>query len=215
VSLVGLQLLAEIDHALRYAKEKPDVWFGGIVVIFAGDFYQFLPVGSSPLYTPISLYAGQSDSEVQKRLGRLAWKTVNTVINLTDQQRMKEDPGYGDAVNRLWVRKCTEEDVELFTSRLIKSVTNPDGIDMGDPDNFHAAAIVGTNQLREVLNARKAETACEKNMLIVCAALDKHLSCELSYAEHKTLLWLNVATLKAAHALPGYVMLFEGMPVIL
>ncbi|KAG2365166.1 hypothetical protein BDR07DRAFT_1278000 [Suillus spraguei] len=52
-------------------------------------------------------------------------------------------------------------------------------------------------------------------MLIVCAALDKLSSCELSYAEHETLLWSNVATLKAACILPGYVMLFEGMPVIL
>lgn len=101
VSLVSLQLLAEIDHALHYAKEKPDLWFGGVAVIFAGDFYQFLPVGGSPLYTPILLYAGQNNSEVQKRLGRLVWKMVNTVVNLTDQQRMKEDPEYGDAVNRL------------------------------------------------------------------------------------------------------------------
>jgi hypothetical protein len=114
VSLVSSQLLAEIDHALRYAKEKPDQWFGGIAVIFAGDFYQFPPVGGSPLYTLISLYAGQNDSEVQKRLGRLAWKMVNTVVNFTDQQRMKEGPEYGDAVNRLRVRKCTEEDVDLF-----------------------------------------------------------------------------------------------------
>ncbi|KAG2746801.1 hypothetical protein P692DRAFT_20642764, partial [Suillus brevipes Sb2] len=52
-SLLSLQLLAEIDHALRYAKERPNLWFGGIVVIFSGDFYQYPPVGGSALYTPI------------------------------------------------------------------------------------------------------------------------------------------------------------------
>jgi hypothetical protein len=45
VLLVGLQLLAKINHALRFTKERPDKWFGGIVVIFSGDFYQFPPVG--------------------------------------------------------------------------------------------------------------------------------------------------------------------------
>ncbi|KAG2352758.1 hypothetical protein BDR07DRAFT_1383930 [Suillus spraguei] len=139
---------------------------------------QFPPVGGNPLYMPISLYAGQNDSEVQKRLGQLAWKMVNTIVNLTDQQQMKEDPEYGDAVNHLRVRKCTEEDVDLFNSRLIKSATHQNGIDMGDPENFNAAAIVGTNELWEVLNAQKAETACgNRNKLVVCAALDKLSNC--------------------------------------
>jgi hypothetical protein len=101
VSLVSLQLLAEIDHALRFAKENPDVWFGGINVIFFGDFYQFPPVGGSPLYTPISVYAGQSKAEIKKRLGRMAWKMVNTVISLSEQERMKEDPVYGNVLNHL------------------------------------------------------------------------------------------------------------------
>jgi len=65
-SLLSLQLLAEIDHALRFAKEKPDVWFGGIAIIFAGDLFQYPPVGGSPLYTPIKPYANQTNDEIQK-----------------------------------------------------------------------------------------------------------------------------------------------------
>ena len=78
-SLLSLQLIAQIDHALRFAKERPDVWFGGVALIFAGDLYQYPPVGGSPLYMPISTYARQTNDKIQKRLGRLAWKTVNTV----------------------------------------------------------------------------------------------------------------------------------------
>ena len=48
-SLLSTQLAAEMDHAMRYAKE----YFGGVIVIFAGDFYQYPPVFGSPLYTPI------------------------------------------------------------------------------------------------------------------------------------------------------------------
>ncbi|KAG1894374.1 uncharacterized protein F5891DRAFT_893426, partial [Suillus fuscotomentosus] len=92
--------------------------FGGIVLILSGDFFQYPPVGGSALYTPISRYAGQTDDEVQKRLGRLAWKTINTVVTLTEQQRMKTDPAYGQAVSRLRVRECTYNDMELFNSRV-------------------------------------------------------------------------------------------------
>ncbi|KAG1724044.1 uncharacterized protein EDB91DRAFT_1063060 [Suillus paluster] len=84
VSLVGLQLIAEINHALQFAKEKPHLWFRGVSIIFSGNFFQFLPVWGSALYTPISLYAGQNNTEIQKRLGHLVWKLLNAVINLTE-----------------------------------------------------------------------------------------------------------------------------------
>jgi hypothetical protein len=153
VSLLSLQLLAQIDHALRYAKERPDTWFGGVTIIFAGDFYQFPPVGGTPLYTPIAAYAGQTDNEIQKRLGWLAWKTVSVVITLSKQQRMKDDVEYGLAVNRLRKRECTQDDVDVFNSRVMKTSYRPEGVDLSSIDHKRATAVVTTNELREVLNA--------------------------------------------------------------
>jgi hypothetical protein len=186
-----------------------------VSVIFSGDFFQFPPVGGSALYTPISSYAGQNDSEIQKRLGRLAWKSLNAVVNLTEQQRMKEDPAYAESVNRLRVRQCTPDDVDLFNSRLIRSANHPEGVDMGDEENWEAAAIVTTNALREILNAHKADIACaDSQTLVVCGALDK-ASRELTYSERSDLLRLNVTALKSSSSLPGHIPLYEGMPVIL
>jgi len=48
------QLSSQFDHALRIAKERPDAWFGGMIVIFSGDFHQHAPVSESALYQPIS-----------------------------------------------------------------------------------------------------------------------------------------------------------------
>ena len=53
IGSVGQQLLSEIDHALRIAKQRPDSWFGGMIVIFSGDFYQHPPVSETALYQPI------------------------------------------------------------------------------------------------------------------------------------------------------------------
>ena len=102
-SLLSLQLIAEIDHALRFAKESPQVWFGGVAMIFAGDLFQYPPIGGSPLYTPISAYACQTNDEIQKRLGQLAWKTIDMVVNFTKQQRIKGDLEYGETVAHLRV----------------------------------------------------------------------------------------------------------------
>jgi len=64
-SLLNAQLLCEIDHALQYAKEHPEAWFGDVSVIFAGDFLQYPPVAGTALYTPISMYAGETNDEIQ------------------------------------------------------------------------------------------------------------------------------------------------------
>jgi hypothetical protein len=213
VSLLSLQLLVQIDHALRYAKEKPDQWFGGVHLMFAGDFYQFPPVGGSTLYCPIAAYAGQSDAEIQKRLGRLAWKTLNIVITLSKQERMKGDIEYGLAVNQLRVRKCMEEDVELFNSRLMKTSTNPDGMDLTPVSTADGTAIVTTNEIHKLLNVRKLQ-AISGESLVICAAVDK--SCkEISLEMRRNLLQLNVTALKASRALPGFTTLAVGMPIIL
>jgi ATP-dependent exoDNAse (exonuclease V) alpha subunit len=53
VSMVSAELLCELDAVLCYAKECDD-WFGGINIIFSGDFYQFTPVRAQSLYVPIT-----------------------------------------------------------------------------------------------------------------------------------------------------------------
>src|SRR5260370_23361987 len=53
VSMVSQELLCEIDIVLRDVASCPNDWFGGVNIIFAGDFYQHKPVKQSALYSPI------------------------------------------------------------------------------------------------------------------------------------------------------------------
>ena len=101
VSLLSCEINAEIDVALRFAKEKPDEWYGGIIVIFAGDLYQYPPVCGTPLYNPIAAYSNQTNDEIIKRLGQFSWKTINLVITFTEQEHMKGDHEYAEVVTRL------------------------------------------------------------------------------------------------------------------
>jgi PIF1-like helicase len=86
VSLLSQQLNCDIDHALRYATERPNEWYGGIMVIFAGDFYQYPSIVGTPLYKPIPRSYGQTNQHMEQRLGRLAWKTINMVVSLNEQE---------------------------------------------------------------------------------------------------------------------------------
>jgi len=156
IGSVGQQLLSEIDHALRIAKERPNDWFGGMIVIFAGDFHQHAPVSDTALYQPISNAMKQDNNEIKKRLGILAWKSIDTVIELNEQKQMENDIEYGSAVNQLHNRKCNFSDVDLFNSRVIKTPANPNGVDMGNPENIEAVAIVSTHVLRSGINMKKS-----------------------------------------------------------
>ncbi|PPQ75766.1 hypothetical protein CVT24_002642 [Panaeolus cyanescens] len=243
MSLLSQQLLCDIDHALRYAKERPNDWFGGIIVVFAGDFFQYPPVRGSPMYTPITnKKTSLSEDDFKKRFGRLAWKTVNAVIEMKEQHRMKGDPEYAEIVLRLRTRESTLSDVEFFNTRVIRSGDNPTGIDMGTERNLKSTAIVKTNTLREVLNLHKAEANTQNlssttnpdldanTELIVAAANDvlvtrktrkvgnSALSAQvhdLSNDDYKYLLDLDLSGSRVQHSLPGFVPLYIGMPVVL
>ena len=45
VSMLSLKLFKILDKIGRRIKRKPDIPFGGIQIIFSGDFYQLPPVG--------------------------------------------------------------------------------------------------------------------------------------------------------------------------
>ena len=218
VSLLSQQLICEIDHALRYATEQPDEWFGGICVIFLGDFCQYPPIGGTPLYTPIPHENSRRKDNVPHRLGSLAWKAINAVVSLTDQEHMKGDTEYSQAVNNLCTCQCTNEDVDLFNSRVIKSIQNPNGININTVDKAGSTAIVSTNLLHKTINARKAQANCtgpNSPMLITCAARDNILCGPGGHDMITHLLNMNMSKLTAEGALPGFVPLYVGMPVIL
>ena len=187
-------------------------------MIFAGDFFQYLPIGGTPLYSPIPNTEGHHKNDIPHRLGRIAWKSLNAVISLTEQERMKEDPDYARAVGHLRTRQCTVKDLELFNTRVIKSADNPNGVDMGTVNEANSTAIVSTNLLRESINARKAHANCtrpDSPTLVTCAAQDNIVCGPCSTETIKHLLNMNMSKLTADGALPGYIPLYEGMPVIL
>lgn len=56
MSMVGLHLLAKLNRIICSAKHvDPQVPFGGVSVIFFGDYLQYRPIYDAPLHTDFSL----------------------------------------------------------------------------------------------------------------------------------------------------------------
>ena len=122
VSMIGCRELVKIHKALCKAKCVPSsVPFGGVDIIFFGDFIQFPPVKDTPLYNAWSEIINESKSrqaQNTKLLGMHLWKQVNKVILLDEQMRCT-DPVYLDLLNRLREGKCTNSDVALLNTRVV------------------------------------------------------------------------------------------------
>jgi hypothetical protein len=89
-SMVTSHMLDLIDTRLRQLKGQPDKLYGGVYLIFCGDFYQLPPVGSGTIYSNLNVTAGVNT--IRASNGRHTWKTCLTdVIELTKNHR-QQDP---------------------------------------------------------------------------------------------------------------------------
>ncbi|KAI0750598.1 hypothetical protein BC629DRAFT_1266695, partial [Irpex lacteus] len=121
--MIGCGLLAKINLALELAKESKSP-FGGINVIFCGDFAQLPSVLDPHLYSPLDTSSNKSKPDLI--MGKVLWLLIDTVIFLHQPMRQSgpENVRFVELLGRLRDGLCTTEDYELLNSRLIQR--NPD-----------------------------------------------------------------------------------------
>ena len=86
------------------AENKP---YGGVEMIFAGDFRQMHPVKALPIYR------SQSNGYYFER-------HINCYIELTGKHRFKQDPKWGEVLTRFRDGELTAEDMDYINSREVK-----------------------------------------------------------------------------------------------
>lgn len=123
ISMVGCHMLARFHKITTTAKHtQPTIPFGGINMIFLGDFVQYPPVLDRPLFSNLlsctdtleqtvntteqtEKRRSVSERDIQCKVGRALWLQVNTVFFLTEQMRNK-DPLFMAMQSRLRVGQC-------------------------------------------------------------------------------------------------------------
>ena len=112
ISFASKQVIIELDNKLRVLKERLDKKFGGLHVVFAGDFRQLEPVGNNHK----ALYK-DSCAEFEVFL--------NTFIELVGMHRFKDDPMWGMVLMRFRNGTVTVDDIEKVNGRLKESSNLP------------------------------------------------------------------------------------------
>ena len=107
VSMLSLKIFKILDLIARKIKKKPDIPFGGIQLIFSGDFYQLPPVGdeNDPESTQFCF---------ETPLWNETFPQTTNQIPLTTIHRQK-DPKYIKILNNIRVGKITKSTINTLT----------------------------------------------------------------------------------------------------
>lgn len=126
VSMLDCHGLYEICAKLCSSLNNDGEPFGGMNMIFAGDFAQLPPAGNRPtLYSPVVnsvVHTTNGYKEQESAIGKAMWHQVTTVVILRENMRQRsqtpEDAKLRIALENLRYKSCTTEDIGLINSRV-------------------------------------------------------------------------------------------------
>src|SRR3989344_8304700 len=107
ISMLDAQTLQSVDRVLRTLRRRPmmeEQPFGGLQVIFVGDFFQLPPVSRG--------------EQVQFSFESEAWKAANPVVSYLSEQHRQEDGAYLDLLNAVRRNKVEPHHHETLRGRM-------------------------------------------------------------------------------------------------
>ena len=139
ISFASKEDFSLIHRRMQTLKQKLDGVYGGLDIIFAGDFRQLEPVGKhkQPVYT-------ENCPEFKD------W--TNCFIELKGMHRFKDDPQHGRRLLRFRDGTVTKEDIAHINKRVVKNDTEL-------PDDIRYATYF--NRDRDSINAALFEERCK------------------------------------------------------
>ena len=152
MSMMDTDVIASISTKLGTAKSLPSEKFGGVNLIFMGDFLQLPTVSSRDLYV----------DNAETRTGHDIWRSLNAVVILRHQVRQAGDPRYAQLLHRLRFHQPTDDDINLLNTRV--------GIPI--PPHLDPPVIVRRHNLRHAINVQKIHQVSEQTgvPIIYCIA---------------------------------------------
>ncbi|KAJ3924233.1 MAG: hypothetical protein NXY57DRAFT_868332, partial [Lentinula lateritia] len=141
--MIGCRFLLKISRALNNAKDN-NTPFGGINIIFAGDFAQLSSVRDPRLFSFIPTDKASTVSAQEAIFGKLLWLSIKTVVIFSEVMRQagSENAQFVDLLQRLRVGAFCP--------------------DWNGPDWSDTPIIVSSNRAKDRLNEKAAEAFAKK-----------------------------------------------------
>ena len=183
VSMGGCGKLARISEALCKAKSNV-LSFGGLSVLFSGDFHQLPPVMDVPLYVnPSSRKMPSLANKTTRRLREeqqngynLFQDVTKTTVLLREHYRARDEAVYS-VLDRIRGGNATATDKELLHSRTFGW---PGGPDVEDKEWRMAVLITTRNNIREAWsNVASLRHAVDNGtQIFISPSIDEGIDCD-------------------------------------
>jgi hypothetical protein len=128
-SMLGVRSLYKISEKCCKIFGVYDKPFGGLNVVFAGDFAQLAPVLAVSLYNRtvgVSLKSGMTSSDQMNTIGKSVWHQLTTVVILRMNMRQKGqsagDKKLRTALENMRYAACTKRDIEFLRTLCISDL---------------------------------------------------------------------------------------------
>ena len=146
ISFMKDRELKSLDNRLKEMRDRNKP-FGGLSIIFAGDFRQLEPSGSD-----------DSDLLFSSKSSQHFENCINAHIILDNNHRFEDDPEYGKLLKRMWKGDLTKKDRERINTRVIgeNGLTLPSSFGNKDacyacPTNKERNAVAAGNFQKHVI----------------------------------------------------------------
>jgi len=207
VSMIGCTLCNTLNCTLKNLKNEKDKPFGGLTMIFAGDFHQLNPVSNDPLFAKPS--PEQKSNYTNALAGYIAFNSINKAVILRTQHRIK-DPEYKDVVQNFRHGKLSQTDIDYLSAHKISTLREGPISELPK----EPVTIVQGNRLKSYINQSKAVLMAQatKQKVLYCVANDSFKADEVPMA----------VKINALHSPSngkndytcGILPLFPGMPIM-
>jgi Helitron helicase-like domain at N-terminus/PIF1-like helicase len=131
VSMLSARDLYRINNQLSKVFNTPEDSFGGLNMVFSGDFAQLPPAvggeGVSLYSQSIGTIASSMKSQ-EEAIGKALWHQVTTVVILRQNMRQKKQSALDNqlrtALENMRYKACTPEDIRFLRTRISSNLPN-------------------------------------------------------------------------------------------
>lgn len=159
ISMLSCQDLYKISAKLSKAK-SPDQPFGGLNMIFSGDFAQLPPIGGQALYMKVTPKEGEAatTSKQDSALGKALWHQITTVVilrqNMRQSSQTPQDARLRTALENMRYKACTPTDIAFLKTLVVQ----PGSKKLGHKKFRNVSIITALNAAKDHLN----ELGCQR-----------------------------------------------------
>jgi hypothetical protein len=125
VSMLSCHDMYKISAQLCKVMNEPTIPYGGLNMLFAGDFAQLPPpIGGEivSLYSHVVGVSGTKNKWQEEAIGRALWHQVTTVVilrqNMRQKHQSKDDDKLRKALENMRYKDCTLEDIQFLRTRI-------------------------------------------------------------------------------------------------